>query len=297
MTIFPFKFSVAIIWLAFSSNVTLSSNINNISFGMINLRSLFRHYSDVIMGAIASQITSLTIIYSTVYSDADQHQSSASLAFEREFTGDRWIPRTNGQLREKCFHLMTSSWIDNAYKYIHQWLGLSLVQLMALLKGKCCHFDNIFDTGCNESCHFFYFCCSQRDNYRQNDDISFCFSSLVVRSTSTQTQIRLMMNCAPLDSLQLRSDQNTKTKAFIRVVCNMSVTWRHQMETFSALLANVWGIHRSPHKGQWRGALNVFFDLSLNKPLSKQLWDWWFEMPSRPLWRHCNDFLLTAQNI
>ena len=41
------------------------------------------HYGDVIMGAIASQITSLTIVYSTVYSDADQrkHQNSASLAF------------------------------------------------------------------------------------------------------------------------------------------------------------------------------------------------------------------------
>ena len=37
------------------------------------------------MGAKASQITSLTIVYSTVYSDADQrkHQSSASLAFVR----------------------------------------------------------------------------------------------------------------------------------------------------------------------------------------------------------------------
>ena len=41
------------------------------------------HYGDVIMGAMASQITSLTIVYSTVHSDADQrkHQSSASLAF------------------------------------------------------------------------------------------------------------------------------------------------------------------------------------------------------------------------
>ena len=28
-----------------------------------------------------------------------------------EFRGDRWIPRTNGQLRGKCFHLMTLSWI------------------------------------------------------------------------------------------------------------------------------------------------------------------------------------------
>ena len=41
------------------------------------------HYNDVIMGAIGSQITSLTIVYPIVYSDADQwkHQSSASLAF------------------------------------------------------------------------------------------------------------------------------------------------------------------------------------------------------------------------
>ena len=43
------------------------------------------HYDDVKMGAMASQITSLMIVYSTVYSDADQrkHQSSASLAFVR----------------------------------------------------------------------------------------------------------------------------------------------------------------------------------------------------------------------
>ena len=34
--------------------------------------SLLTHYNDVIMGAIASQITSLTIVYSTIYSDADQ---------------------------------------------------------------------------------------------------------------------------------------------------------------------------------------------------------------------------------
>ena len=41
------------------------------------------HYSDVKMGTIASQITSLTIVYSADYSDADQrkHQSSSSLAF------------------------------------------------------------------------------------------------------------------------------------------------------------------------------------------------------------------------
>ena len=45
--------------------------------------SLLHHYNDVIMAAMASQITSPTIVYSTVYSGADQrkHQSSVSLAF------------------------------------------------------------------------------------------------------------------------------------------------------------------------------------------------------------------------
>ena len=49
------------------------------------LRNTDRHYSDAIMGAMASQITSLAIVYSTVYSGADQrkHQSSASLPFVR----------------------------------------------------------------------------------------------------------------------------------------------------------------------------------------------------------------------
>ena len=57
------------------------------------------HYNDVIMGTMASQITSLTIVYSTVYSGAHQrkHQSSASLAFVRGIHRGRWIPRTNGQ--------------------------------------------------------------------------------------------------------------------------------------------------------------------------------------------------------
>ena len=31
-----------------------------------------------------------------------------------------------------------------------------------------------------------------------------------------------------------------------------------------------------------------FFDLLLNKRLSKQSWGWWFETPSRSLWRHCD---------
>ena len=44
-----------------------------------------------------------------------------------------------------------------------------------------------------------------------------------------------------------------------------------------------------PHKGQWHGALMFTLICALNKGLSKQSWGWWFETPSRSLWRHCND--------
>ena len=51
------------------------------------------------MSTMVSQITGLTIVYSTIYLGADQtkHQSSASLAFVREIHRRRLIPRTNGQ--------------------------------------------------------------------------------------------------------------------------------------------------------------------------------------------------------
>ena len=52
---------------------------------IILVHGSYDHYNDVIIGAITSQITSFTIVYSTVYSGADQrkHQSSVSLAFVR----------------------------------------------------------------------------------------------------------------------------------------------------------------------------------------------------------------------
>ena len=55
--------------------------------------------------------------------------------------------------------------------------------------------------------------------------------------------------------------------------------WRHQMETFSALLAIYAG--NSPVPGELPAqrpvtrSFHVFFDLRLNKSLSKQSWGWW----------------------
>ena len=43
-------------------------------------------------------------------------------------------------------------------------------------------------------------------------------------------------------------------------------------------------------------SFDVFFDLRLNKPLSKQARGWWFETPSHPLWRHCNAVLMDSSD-
>ena len=83
-------------------HLTNTSDLKTTDIELQQINKKYNHYGDVIMSTIAFQITSLTIVYSTVYSGADQrkHQNSASLALCGEFTGDRWIPRTNGQLRE-----------------------------------------------------------------------------------------------------------------------------------------------------------------------------------------------------
>ena len=73
---------------------------------------------------------------------------------------------------------------------------------------------------------------------------------------------------------------------------NCRAWWRHQMETSSALLALCAG--NSPATGEFplqrpvTRRFDVFYDLRLNKRLNKHSRRWWFDMPSRPLWRHCN---------
>ena len=68
--------------------------------------------------------------------------------------------------------------------------------------------------------------------------------------------------------------------------------WRHQMETFSALLTICAGNSsvtvEFPTQRPVTRSFDVFFYLCLNKRLNKQSWGWWFETPLCPLWRHCN---------
>ena len=68
--------------------------------------------------------------------------------------------------------------------------------------------------------------------------------------------------------------------------------WRHQMETFSALVALFEG--NSPVTGEFPShrpvtrSFDVFFDLRLSKRFYKQSRRWWFETPSWSWWQHCN---------
>ena len=118
-----------VMWHLYDSNSTASTqtSILCIRFRMIHLNWLQHlsglisyadrrngrfHYNDVIMSAIASQITGVSIV-AQLLAEAQVRRNikaPSHLPLCGEFTGDRWIPRTKGQYRGKCSHLMTSSW-------------------------------------------------------------------------------------------------------------------------------------------------------------------------------------------
>ena len=93
------------------------------------------------MSAMASQITSLTIVYSRVYSGPDQrkHQSSTSLTFVGEFTGGRWISAQRASNAENVsiwwrHHVFQNSfprigsthrttWLSHHGNYTQSWLA------------------------------------------------------------------------------------------------------------------------------------------------------------------------------
>ena len=94
--------------------------------------------------------------------------------------------------------------------------------------------------------------------------------------------------------------QKISTERFLQWHVGFQSRWRHQMETFSALLTICAG--NSPVTGEFPAqrpvtrSFNVFFDLRLNKRLSKQSRGRWFETLSRPLWRHSNESIFNSLN-
>ena len=98
----------------------------------------------------------------------------------------------------------------------------------------------------------------------------------VLISNSIRLNRSVMSRHTPIQ-LKLYCTQHKYCNDYLQNWHDDVIKWKH----FPCYWPFVRGIHRSP-------VFHVFFDLRLNKPLSKQSWGWWFETLSRPLWRHCN---------
>ena len=76
--------------------------------------------------------------------------------------------------------------------------------------------------------------------------------------------------------------------------------WRHQMETYFHITGPLWGKppvnDGFPSQRPVTRTFGVFFELHLNKRLSKQSRSWWLETPSRSLWCYCN-VITTFQHV
>ena len=75
-----------------------------------------------------------------------------------------------------------------------------------------------------------------------------------------------------------------------RVHTREKVSWwkKHDVIKWKHFPRNWPFVREFPAQRQVTRSFDVFFDLRLNKRLSKQSRGWWFETLSRPSWRHCN---------
>ena len=119
--------------------------------------------------------------------------------------------------------------------------------------------------------------------------MKFLFGDVFIRNLQrwcTATSAQYAQATENVLSTHLKHDR-TRTVYMVN-----NAWWRHQIETFSALLALCAG--NSPVIGEFplqmpvTRSFDVFFDLRLNKRLCKQSGRRWFETPYWSLWRHCN---------
>ena len=214
------------------------------------------------------KFTSLTIIYSTINSGADlrNHQSSASLAFVQ---GIHRSPVNSPQQRASYAETVSIWWRhhETTIKRNKAWTVSTAIHSPGLVDASLSGGYEIWLVRLDSVSIDFGGCLQLQWNLD-----TFVMHSGLTWQTGIHTGFQW-----PL------------TQPCRETICSW---WRHQMEAFSALLALCAG--NSPVTGEFppqrpvTRSFDVFFDLRLNKRLSKQSWGWWFEMPSRPLWRHQN---------
>ena len=194
------------------------------------------HYSDVIMGTMATQITSFTIVYSTFIQTQikKKYQTSASLAFVRGLH--------RGPVNSP-----------------HKWSETR----------KMSPFDDVI---------MFLVLKSEYSGISQYHG-RWCYGSLRRQATNNHG-IYCADQCFPLvqhfNYLYISTfweERNCKTNRFREWIKDDKVTGEFPAQRLVTRI------------------FDIFFDLRLNKLMSKQWSGWWFETPSRPLWRHCNDNL------
>ena len=81
----------------------------------------------------------------------------------------------------------------------------------------------------------------------------------------------------------------TRTADIQLIVCMMTSSNANIFRVTGPLCGEFPG-HRSPTQRLVTRSFDDFYNLRLNKRLSKQPWGWWFEMLSCSLWRHCNGY-------
>ena len=125
---------------------------------------------------------------------------------------------------------------------------------------------------------------------------SFDFFSLVLVWTSCRVAGYLSHHVAHVESL-LKVFASKEEHHGCQVITVQWSWWRHQMETFSALLALCEGNPPVTFTNGVTRSFYVFFNLCLSKRLNKESRRRWFETPSRSLWRHCNGSVSLPPNI
>ena len=149
---------------------------------------------------------------------------------------------------------------------MRRWTGSALVQIMACRLFGSTHIGDIW----------------------MLKHVMACQSRFNIRKLYSNTRRRFLLQIASVV---------TGTWELLNINMWLSVNarkpwWRHEIETFSALLALSAGnsavIGEFPAQRPVTRSFDVFFDLRLNKRLSKHSWGSWFETPSRSSWHHCN---------
>ena len=116
--------------------------------------------------------------------------------------------------------------------------------------------------------------------------VSYGMWLLIHTVTSTTTMLVWMSNYIPLFYVYviIHPHHNRNAGWFIMMTSSNENIFRVTGHLCGEFTGHRW----IPRTKAVTRSLEVFFDLRLNKPLSKQSWGWWFETPSRSLWRHCN---------